>query len=256
MATATLVNHRGAQIVDPEALALIKPPPPTRTWFPIAHSQVLDSVRNALDGAGYQINRQQLSVTPNGHRFFATLDLTTRINDAISLAVGVRNSTDQTFPIGFACGNRVFCCDNLSFHAELVISKRHTRFGNERYLAALANAVASLPSYTATAAAQITALQNWQLTPQEAESIILRSYEQGLIGARLLPDLIQEWRKPTHDEFKAQTGWSLWNCFTAVLRNMQESQPSQAALTTIRLQKLLTPKEVIYGECVNKEQAV
>lgn len=254
MATATLINHRGARIVEPEELALIQAPPPTETWFPLAHSHVLESVRTALCSAGYEIKRQQLSVAHDGHRFFGTLDLATPINNGISLAVGIRNSTDKSFPIGWCCGQRVFVCDNLAFTSEIVIAKKHTRFGQDRYLEALGRAVASLPSYQASASAWIDKLKNWNLSAAEADSILLRSYEQGLIGPRLLPALIQEWRQPQHDEFQAPNGWSLWNAFTSILRRKQETQPAQAALTTIRLQKLLTPPEVIDVE-FNKVQA-
>jgi|SRR5579863_4831832 len=257
MATSTLINHKGAHIVEPAELALIKAPPPTETWFPIAHSNVLESVRNALIGAGYQIQRQQLSVAHEGHRFFGTLDLTTRINDEISLAVGIRNSTDKSFPIGWCCGQRVFVCDNLAFTSEIVIAKKHTRNGETRYLEALARAVATLSTYKETAASWIARLQDWQISPQETDSLILRSYEKGLIGPRLLPDLINEVRHPEHEQFQGpMTGWKLWNCFTAVLRTMQEKQPSQAALRTIRLQGLLTPPKEILDVEFNKVAAV
>jgi len=145
-------------------------------------------------------------------------------------------------------------CSNLAFTSEIVIARKHTRFGQERYLAALASAVSSLASYQAASAAWIEKLQTWQLTSDQADAIILRSYEQGLIGSRLLPELIHEWRNPKHEQFRVQTGWALWNAFTATLRKRQEDQPASAALTTIRLQKLLSP-EVIDVE-FNKLQAV
>jgi hypothetical protein len=172
------------------------------------------------------------------------------------MAVGLRNSNDRSFPIGFMCGQRCFCCDNLAFTSEIVVSKKHTRFAESRFLEALSSAVATLPSYQTSAAAFIEKLQAWDLSPQQADSIILRAYESGLIGPRLLPDLIEEWRHPSHEEFKPQTGWSLWNCFTEVLKRKQEKQPAQAALTTIRLQKLLSPpKENHVERTANAEQA-
>jgi hypothetical protein len=244
MAHATLINHRGARSVESEELASIQAPPPTETWFPIAHHQVLTSVRTALFSAGYEITRQQLSVGYDGHRFFGTLDLATKINTGISLAVGIRNSTDKSFPIGWCCGQRVFVCDNLAFTSEIVISKKHTRFGEDRYLEALGHAVTSLPSYQASASAWIEKLRHWNLSPEEADSIILRAYERRLIGQRLLPSLIREWRQPKHNEFQVANGWSLWNAFTSILRRKQENQPAQAALMTIRLQKLLNPPEI------------
>jgi hypothetical protein len=69
-----------------------------------------------------------------------------------------------------------------------------------------------------------------------------RCSKQGIIGPRLLPLVLNEWREPHLDEYRPRTGWSLWNCYTDVLgRTKQASQPAAAALTTIRLQKLLAP---------------
>ena len=147
MAEGTLLNHRGANDVTREELVAYQTPEPTETWFPIAHSQVLDAVSDTLGGAGFQIQRTRLSVAQDGHRFFGVLDLATSVTDGITLSVGVRNSTDKSFPIGFCCGTRVFVCDNLSFTAEVIVSKKHTRFGQERYLEGIARAVSGLHQY-------------------------------------------------------------------------------------------------------------
>ncbi len=242
MATSTLMNHHGAREVAREELATIEAPPPTKTWYPIAHRAVLDSVSATLEGAGFQIRQSRLSLSHGDARFFGTLDLATPISDGVSLAVGIRNSTDQSFPIGFCCGQRVFVCDNLAFTSEIVVSKKHTRFGQERYLEGLAGAVASLDQYRQSAACWIKLLQASQLAEDAANSYLLQAYEKGIIGMRLLPLVIQEWRNPRLEEYRPRTAYSLFNCFTDVLRRMrQSSYPAESALATMRLSKLLTP---------------
>lgn len=249
------MNHRGGEEITAEELGLIHAPPPTQTWYPIKHSDVLSAVEQTLHSAGYLISKQRLSVSNEGHRFFGVLDLQSRITDGITLAVGVRNSTDKSFPIGMCCGQRVFVCDNLAFTSEVVISKRHTRFGEERYREGIAGAVASLGQYQEDQRLFIQRLRSWELSRTEADSIILQSYEEDLIGARQLPLLIQEWRNPTHDDFRPQNGWSLWNAFTHVLgRTTQATQPAKAALTTIRLQRLFSPKDTINAEFTRIEE--
>ena len=99
MVQATLMNHRGAVAVDRQAPALIEAPPPTDTWFPVKHSVVLDRVAETLDGAGFGIEEMQLSVARDNQRFFGTFRLKTKVSDEVSLAVGIRNSTDKSFPI-------------------------------------------------------------------------------------------------------------------------------------------------------------
>lgn len=183
MVTSTLMNHRGAREVLRTELATIEAPPPTKTWFPIAHRAVLDSVWATLEGAGFQIRQSRLSLAHGNARFFGTLDLATPVSDGVTLAVGIRNSTDQSFPIGFCCGQRVFVCDNLAFTSEIVVSKKHTRFGQERDLEGLSRAVATLDQYRESAACWIGQLQRYDLSEDAANSYLLQAYEQGIIGA-------------------------------------------------------------------------
>jgi len=242
MVTATLVNHCGARQVNAAELATIEPPAPTRTWFPLAHRAVLDSVCESLEGAGFAICRSRLSVSHGGARFFGTLDLTTSIVEGVSLAVGIRNSNDQSFPIGFCCGQRVFVCDNLAFTSEIVVSKKHTRFGQERYLEGLARAVASLDQYRQSASGWIEQMQARRLNDDRANSLLLQAYERKIIGLRLLPLVVEEWRRPTREEYRPRTAYSLFNCFTEVLgRERQSRFPAESALATMRLSKLLAP---------------
>jgi hypothetical protein len=236
----TLINHRGAQEVTLDQLSTIEAPPPTATWFPVSHIDVYEAVNHTLTSAGYEIRRQVFSLAKDDHRFFGVLDLTSTITEGISLSVGIRNSTDKSFPIGMAVGSRVFVCDNLSFHGEIVIAKKHTRFGETRYREGIAAAVGRLDSYRQTQADWIGGLQQRPLAPEQADSLILRAYETELISTRLLPDVIKEWRQPEHEAFQPRNAWSLWNAFTSALRTKQESQPAAAALMTIRLQRLFT----------------
>jgi hypothetical protein len=244
MVSSTLLNHCGARQVNAAELATIMPPSPTRTWFPLGHRSVLDSVCSTLQGAGFAIVRSRLSVSHGGARFFGTLDLATTIADGVSLAVGIRNSNDQSFPIGFCCGQRVLVCSNLAFTSEIVVSKKHTRFGQERYLEGLARAVSSLEQYSRTAAVWIERMQRLELSDDVANSLLLQAYERKIVGLRLLPQVIEEWRRPTRDEYRPRTAYSLFNCFTEVFgRTRQARFPAESALATMRLSKLLTPPE-------------
>ena len=104
MAEGTLLNHRGANDVTREELVAYQTPEPTETWFPIAHSQVLDAVSDTLGGAGFQIQRTRLSVAQDGHRFFGVLDLATSVTDGITLSVECVTPQTNLFPSAFVAG--------------------------------------------------------------------------------------------------------------------------------------------------------
>ena len=240
MANGQLILHCGARQVERPELDLIEAPPPTETWYPLAHRNVIDRVLTTLDGAGFQIRKQSFGLSQDNHRFFGVLDLANEIDGGVSLAVGIRNSTDKSLPIGFTCGNRVFCCDNLAFSSDILVVRKHTRFGEMRFGHAIAQAVTQLHSYLGVEARRIAWMREAEVNEDHANSLILQAYEKDIVGARLLPELIHEWREPSHDDFKPRTMWSLLNAFTEVLKDRQRTQPARAAEETIRLQSLLT----------------
>jgi hypothetical protein len=56
-----------------------------------------------------------------------------------------------------------------------------------------------------------------------------------------LPDVLKEWREPSHDEFGPRTRWSLFNAFTETPRPFSRSNPQAFAGRTFCLNRLLLP---------------
>ena len=175
--SAKLLLHCGAREVSEDELRSISCPPATATWYPLPHAQVLDTVRDTLSIAGFGVQRERLALARRDARFFGTLDLESEICDGVRLAVGIRSSFDKSFPIGFCCGERVMVCDNLSFGSEVVISKKHTRFGKDRFDEGVAKAVVSLCEYQQVAAERIDRMLHCPLTDDLANSLMLQAWE-------------------------------------------------------------------------------
>jgi hypothetical protein len=238
MAESNLVLHKGARPVEEAELANYRAPPEGR-WYPVAHAEVLSTVKLTLAAAGYQVQGQRLGLSPDNHRFFGTLDLATTLASGVTLAVGVRNSTNKSFQLGFAAGSKVFVCDNLAFRSELMVRRKHTRFGSERFAGDIAQAVQGLGSWQEVEGRRIRTLQLTDLKPEVADSLILRAFEQGMIGARELPRVIKEWRTPSFEDFQEKTAWSLLNAFTTVLRARSQTQPQSFLVQTMKLQAMM-----------------
>jgi hypothetical protein len=239
MAKSQLVAHCGARMVTRPELDTVDAPPPTRTWFPVRHSDVIDAVSRTLVSCGFLVRSTQFALTRDSARMFATLDLSTPLAEGVTLAVGVRNSIDKSLPLGFCAGSRVFCCDNLAFRSELVVHRKHTRNGQSRFEGEIAEAVRSLEQFRQVEIRRIAQMQETAVTDEAAESLILRAYEAGIVSHRLLPGVIQEWRQPSFEEFRPRVRWSLFNAFTTVLAPRQKTNPTRFAALTIRLGGLL-----------------
>ena len=82
MAESNLVLHRGARPVEEAELVTYRAPPPEGRWYPVAHAEVLATVKTTLEAAGYQVQGQRLGLSPDSQRFFGTLDLAPRSQPA------------------------------------------------------------------------------------------------------------------------------------------------------------------------------
>lgn len=81
--SATLCLHAGGKLVSRDELYAVEPVEGTDTWFPTAHSLVLDIAEKMLSDAGFEIERAQYALANDGHRFFGTLDLTSPIVEGV-----------------------------------------------------------------------------------------------------------------------------------------------------------------------------
>lgn len=239
MAESHLVLHRGARSVTLGELAAYRTPPPQGRWYPVAHARVAETVKATLREAGYAVKKEQYGVMRDGSRFFGTLDLATPLTEGVSLAVGVRNSVDKSFPLGFAAGSRVFVCDNLAFRSELLVRRKHTLHGERDFVRNIAGAVGGLRSFKEAEAERIRRFATTELTADQADALILRAYERGIVGAHQLAGVIHHWRNPSHEEFRPRTVWSLLNAFTAAMKRRAVEQPHAHAVATMQLNGLL-----------------
>ncbi len=239
MSTGTLMTHCGAHEVSRNELISVEAPQCTDTWFPIRHYEVLEATENTLASAGFRSRTSSLAVSHDDKRFFGVLDIESQLVDGVNLSIGLRNSNDKSFPIGFCVGIRTFVCDDLAFSSEIVISKKHTRFGKNRFREGIADAVNRLRDYETIEAERICKMQQTEITDCQAEAVILRAWEQCIVGTRLLKPLLKEWREPSFEEFRDRTAFALLSAYTHVVKDRQKKYPSKAAFETMEFQGLL-----------------
>jgi hypothetical protein len=242
MSAGALNLHSGGHLVTVDELRECKTPQPVGRWHPTSHVAVLDTVKETLVGAGYRISSEKLAVARGDARFFGVLDLETPLAQGVSLSVGVRNSVDKSFPLGFAAGSRVFVCSNLAFRAELLVRRKHTINGMRAFGTAIGGAVASLASFKQAEEVRIRRMAELELTPAQASHVILTAFRRGIISSLQLPRVCQAWEEPPHDDFKPRTAWSLFNAFTEVLKERAVTAPQAFVAQTIRLNGLMLPE--------------
>ncbi len=237
MSRTSLVLHAGANAATIEQVSEVITPASTETWTPVPHIQLVQSVERALVGGGYKVQSSEFGLWKDGLRFFGLLNLINGQNAPdYQLTIGLRNSHDMAFSAGMAVGSRVFVCDNLAFSAEIVVSRKHTNkiLGDLDRL--VVTAIGRIGEARQSQDLRIAAYKAQEVTDAQVHDLLVRSIDAKIIANAMLPKVLKEYREPRHEEFKPRTGWSLFNSYTEVLK---EINPFDRTQRTQRLHGLL-----------------
>ncbi len=216
-----LVLHCGGRAVDRQEIDQCVTPAPTDTWQPIPHAHLLELVTKTLTATGMQIVNQAHALSREGQRYFGLMQLNT-IDDHndYGFVVGIRNSHDQSFPAALCVGSSVFCCDNLAFSSEVVLSRRHTRFIIRDLPQLVERAVGQLGALRFDQDRRIAAYQAKAIDDRTAHHLLVRMIDAKVLPVTRLPAALDEWRTPSHPEFTEQgrNGWRLFNAVTDAIK--------------------------------------
>ncbi len=160
------------------------------------------------------------ALTKDGNRYFGLMQLVNGHTDAdYGLVVGLRNSHDKSFPAGLVVGSSVFVCDNLSFSGEIKLARKHT-VQIERDLPMLIDqAVGQLADHRQVQSQRFLSYKQFEITDTQAHDLIIKAYDSRILPVTSLPEVLKEWREPSHPEFKeGKTLWRLFNAFTEIYK--------------------------------------
>ncbi len=218
--TPNLILHCGAQNVDLQDVRKVKTPHATSTWHPIRHHDLIATVQNTLKTTNLRIGTQAHSLSHEGQRYFGLMEIHAQKanNDDYCWVLGLRNSHDKTFPAGIVAGASVFVCDNLSFNGDIKFARKHTRHINRDLPQLVSRSIGLLLAKWHDQDKRIAAYKEAEISEVQAHDLLIRSVDVGVCSNRLIPDVLHEWREPSHDAFEGRNVWSLFNAFTESLK--------------------------------------
>ena len=172
-----------------------------------------------MSAAKLSVVNQAHALSHAGDRYFGLIQVT---NDAregdYAWVLGLRNSHDKRFPAGIVAGAQVFVCDNLSFHGEVELSRKHTRFINRDLPMLTQRVIGQLQEKWHHQEQRIETYREFRLDNRDAHDLMVRAVDVGVCPVTILPKVVQEWRKPSHEAFRPRNAWSLFNGFTEALK--------------------------------------
>ena len=73
-------------------------------------------------------------------------------------------------------------------------------------------------------------------TDRYVHDIAIKALDEKIVTGSSIPRVLNQWRKPRHNEFQPRTGWSLFNSFTEVTKRQHAGN---SMVTTRKLHTLL-----------------
>lgn len=225
-----LIVHAGGRKVGLDEVRETPTPDHTMTHWPIPHGKLVDLVTERFLSSGYEITESEYAIRDGNlgdtkipaAQFFGLFRLKRGQSHAdYDLIAGLRNSHDKTIPAAICLGSHVFVCDNMAFSGEITLARKHTRFIFRDLPGVVANAVGGLENLRNTQETRISTYKNRFLKNQEAYSNIVEGLKVGVIPSSKVIKVVEEWDKKgaRHPEFAPRNAWSLFNCFTEVLKD-------------------------------------
>jgi hypothetical protein len=136
--------------------------------------------------------------------------------------------------IQIAIGARVFVCDNMSMHGDLIAIRKHTSkldLGQE-----LDSAMYRYMKGWLELKGNIEAQKEAVIEERKGKTLIYDIFEQRIMPLKLFHPVVTEWKAVAKEEM---TGWRLHNTCTAHLKHLP---PAPAFRATARLGKFFASK--------------
>ena len=242
MRKLNLMTHCGSDRVTRDQLAGDATPRGTETHRPIPHTMLWDKSLNAFERAGYNLVGEAHAVNkfgriddhePEGYKqYFGLMELVGHDGDAAlegeaGLVAGIRDWRDKRFPSAIAWGAGLFVCDNLVFHGEFTVSRRHTKNIIDDLDACIQDAVSMFTRSRAKIVERHEAYKRHQLTEPLVHDILVKSWDKyDAIPHVAEKDVLREYQHPSHEEHKQYDAsvagygsvWRLYNAFSESLK--------------------------------------
>lgn len=207
--------------LDASQLAGVQTPLATESFIPIPHSVLVGLTREAIDRAGLAVVNEEHGIARDGLRYFGGFALSGSDiqGDDRQIVLGLRNSNDKSFAASICIGTSMMVCENLSFHSDIKLARRHTTNIMADLPRVLADAVGRVVSHWNDMGNRIDAYKATEISNERAADLLVSLVDAKAFPARDIYNAVSEFRNPRHAEFKGGSLWTLYNSITENLKN-------------------------------------
>ena len=201
------------------AVPLERPENAGGVWQGIQHGDLIETVLDEVFMRGWCVTDQRYALGKNPSELAAAFELQIPGTDpppGQSFSLGLLTSNAMKRRLKMVVGSNVFVCNNGMATGEIVMLKRHTKHLDlpgevERSLDEYAIKAREIPLL-------VERLRERELSPFEAEHILIQAGREGLMPWSRIGQVDEEWRHPRFAEHGFGTSWALLQAFTWVVK--------------------------------------
>ena len=204
-------------------------PEKTKTYTPIAHSNVINKVRSEITNAGYVITGEEYRCSKDGDIAIGTFKLKYKEDDDIELSANFLNSYNKQYAFRFALGGLVKVCSNgMVLNNNKFGSYKRVHKGEADILAEgkIKEFIDDSSEYWDTLVQHKDSMKDLVLSKEKTHDILGRLFfDKEILNTMQLNIVKREMEKPSFDYKVADpsNAWALYNHITLALK---ESHPA------------------------------
>jgi len=241
-----LMLHCGGTPVSRTEIGLVDLPEATRTFHPMAHSDLLDEVEYAVGRIpGIEIYAEEHGLNHGGSQYFGLLHLRREspFGDIYETIMGLRNSHNKSLSAGVVIGKNVFVCDNLAFCGDIRVGRKHTRKISTELPGLIREAAMRLLHIAERDDSRTESYMGKIISEETAAHSLLKMYETGGVPAQSLGNIWKEFMEPKHVEHLNENGdrtlWTLSQAITEIHRPTPMNLLTEYTKRTIQQTRIL-----------------
>jgi hypothetical protein len=182
--------------LDRAKLDQVHPPPPTLSWTPLPHHELMGRVEKKIGDYGYPISHSHCLLSHGGDRFFGSVTLESRKSLGYHRMIGVRNSHDKTKAARLIAGVRVIVCSNGMFTGdEVCLSRKHTSHLFDDLDEKIEAGFEKVFSEWERNDLRIVNYREKELSDADAHDLVVRSMDADAVTPSVLPRVLKEYRE-------------------------------------------------------------
>lgn len=220
MSQSTFCMNSGCKEVETDQLYKVTVPPRTRSWTPLGHGLVRDTMLAAISAAGFTVERERWALSDlsqkqtgerkgavdrdviqqDGNRCFGLIELGNVAASSLwTMAIGIQNSLDKSLALRRLLAASVFVCDNLVLSTGdadgVVTFRKHTSKINlaDECLRTVESARTGFDSF----ARFIQSLQDARCSNDQFNEIVCRAIQLGIVPGTGASDMLRAWYDKT-----------------------------------------------------------